>query len=348
MTAHEMAPVLSICIATFKRAGFITETVESIMGGLPPGVEVIIVDGASPDDTAVVMQALLQRFPGLAYFREIVNSGIDRDYDKAVGYARGRYCWLMTDDDLLVPGAVARVLSFLDDAVDLVVVNAEVRNADLSITLRGSQLRQEGPSEYAPGQLDDLLAETGTYLSFIGAVVIRRGLWLARKREAYYETLFIHIGVIFQGSLDGSTRVIREPLIVIRYGNAMWSARGFEIWLFKWPSLIWSFAHIARSARQSVIAEAPYRSPKQLLWYRAIGVFSRAEFDAFLSPRLSGPSLLTARALLRLPSKAANALCACYFLLRSEKHAKMQLYDLARASTSTAISRAVARLKHSA
>lgn len=348
MTADLLPPIVSICIATFKRAAFIAETIESIMVDLPPCVEVLVVDGASPDDTPVVIQALQNRFPDLRYFRESENSGVDRDYDKAVGYARGRYCWLMTDDDLLVAGAVARVLACIDDTVDLVVVNAEVRNADLSVQLRACQLNPYGRGEYTSNQLDELIAETGAYLSFIGAVVIRRDLWLARKREPYYGTLFIHMGVIFQEALTGSTRIVREPSIVIRYGNAMWSARGFEIWLFKWPGLIWSFAHIPRSARQAVIAEAPYRSSKQLLWYRAIGVFSRAEFDAFLRPRLSGPSLLIARTLLRLSSKAANALCGCYFLLRPEKHAKMQLYDLARASTSTAISRAVARLKHSA
>src|SRR3990172_8001177 len=102
-------PKLSVCIATFKRATFIGETLESILGQVEPGVEVVVVDGASPDDTEEVVRRLAVAHSGLRYHREPVNSGVDADYDKAVGYAQGEYCWLMTDDDVLVPGAIARV-----------------------------------------------------------------------------------------------------------------------------------------------------------------------------------------------------------------------------------------------
>ena len=49
----------------------------------------------------LVLERYLEPGRPLRYFRESVNSGVDRDYDKAVGYASGEYCWLMTDDDLL-------------------------------------------------------------------------------------------------------------------------------------------------------------------------------------------------------------------------------------------------------
>ena len=44
-------PKLSICIATYKRGAYIAETIEAILRGLPESVEIIIVDGASPDET---------------------------------------------------------------------------------------------------------------------------------------------------------------------------------------------------------------------------------------------------------------------------------------------------------
>ena len=128
-------PKLSICIATFNRGDFIVQTLDSIVGQLTDSTELIVVDGASPDGTEAVMQTYCAAHPEVRYVREPVNSGIDRDYDKAVGYAVGEYCWLMTDDDLMVEGAVARVVAVLGD-VDLVVVNAEVRNKDLSSVLR--------------------------------------------------------------------------------------------------------------------------------------------------------------------------------------------------------------------
>ena len=49
------APTLSICIATFRRADYIVETLDSILFQAPPEVEILIVDGASPDETFSVM-----------------------------------------------------------------------------------------------------------------------------------------------------------------------------------------------------------------------------------------------------------------------------------------------------
>src|SRR5689334_19512095 len=115
------APRLSICIATYGRGKFIGETLDSILGQWQPGVEIVVVDGASPDDTPEVMAQYALRHPGIAYYRESENSGVDRDYDKAVGYARGDYCWLMPDDDLLRPGAIQSLLDHLDRDLDLVV-----------------------------------------------------------------------------------------------------------------------------------------------------------------------------------------------------------------------------------
>ena len=120
------AKKLSICIATFKRGKFLGETLETIVGQLTPEVELIVLDGASPDNTQELMEQYQRRYPQIRYIREATNSGIDQDYDKAVGYATGDYCWLMTDDDLLRTGALARVLSELKENRDLVIVNAEV------------------------------------------------------------------------------------------------------------------------------------------------------------------------------------------------------------------------------
>src|SRR5687767_2741192 len=86
---------LSICIATFNRARFIGDTLDSILVQMEPGIELVVVDGASHDGTQALMAEYVPRHPEIRYFREARNSGVDGDYDKAVAYARGVYCWLM-------------------------------------------------------------------------------------------------------------------------------------------------------------------------------------------------------------------------------------------------------------
>ena len=211
---------LSICIATFKRGNFIGQTLDSILVQMEPGVELLVVDGASPDNTPEVIKDYQSRHPGLRYYREQENSGVDRDYDKAVGYARGEYCWLMSDDDLLKPGALRRVLAAIGESSDLVVVNTEIWNADFSEKLLDRRLGITADVEYREADREKLLAEIANQLGFIGCVVIRRSLWLSRDRASYYGSLFIHVGVIFQLPAIKSVSVIAEPFIAIRDGNA--------------------------------------------------------------------------------------------------------------------------------
>jgi glycosyltransferase involved in cell wall biosynthesis len=345
-TAHADAarPKLSICIATFKRARFIGETLASILGQLQPGVEVVVVDGASPDDTAEVVARQAAGNPAVRYHREATNSGVDADYDKAVGYARGEYCWLMTDDDVLVPGAVARVLDAVADGPDLVVVNAESRTPDLERIVDARIIAQAQDQVYGPEEREAFFVAAANPLSFIGAVVIRREAWLARDRASYYGTLFIHVGVIFQAPSLGRVRVLGEPLIRIRWGNAMWTARSFEIWMFKWPQLIWSFDAFPERARAAICPREPWRNLRMLGLHRALGGYSAAEYRKFVEPRAGVRFRVAARAVAAVPTAFANVLASAYCLLVA-RTARRELYDLAHGDNSTWLARRAARAR---
>lgn len=343
--APAIEPRLTICIATYNRAAYIGETLRSILTQCSADVEVVIVDGASPDGTADVVGSFCSASSRVRFFREATNSGIDADYDKAVGYARGEYCWLMTDDDLLLDGAVRRVLEELRE-VDLVVVNAEVRDRALSRVLHPRLLPVSEDRHFGDGASEALFIQVANYLSFIGGVVVRREWWLQRKRDPYYGTAFVHVGVLFQQPPVSRARVIAQPLIAIRFGNSMWKPRGFEIWMFKWPALIWSFDHFSPAARSAVCAFEPYRNIKRLLWYRAIGGFSLTEYHRFLGSRGSAVSRTAAAIVARLPGSVANFCCALYYIGRVDKGAQLGLYEIARSTHATSLAKRVAAFRH--
>lgn len=332
-----MCPVLSICIATYNRSQFIGESLDSILSQILEGVELIVVDGASPDNTPEVMSKYILRYPNIRYYREQENSGIDKDYDKAVSYAKGDYCWLMTDDDLLHPTAIKQVLNAIKEAPDLVVVNSEIRNANLTNVLQEKRWPIAENREYKADQVGSFFSQAGSYLSFIGAVVIRREIWLVRDRAKYYGTLFIHFGVIFQHSPIEKVYVIAEPLIVIRYGNAMWTSRGFEIWMFKWPELVWSFDGFVDSEKQLITPLEPWRSFRQLFFLRATGAFSSKEFFSFISPRLNGIEWVRAYLTAIFPANLANLFQIIHFSVKNRAD-RMAWYELLRCRNSTKVS----------
>lgn len=324
---HVTDPLLSICMATFKRGAFIAETLDTILPQLRPGVELIVVDGASPDNTAEVLSRYTRVWPQLRYIREEQNSGVDADYDKAVGYAGGRYVWLMTDDDLLKPGAVNRVMELLNEDPDLLVVDAEILDVRCEQLLQTRRLGFSGVRRYGADQGDEFLADAGDALSFIGGTVIRRTMWLQRERARFYGSLFIHVGVIFQAPIE-RVILLGEPLIQIRFGNAMWSTRGFEIWMFMWPQMIWSFPGFSDEARARVTAKEPWQIPRKMLGFRANGSYDLGQYRRFFRDRPVGVWRIGLLALAILPGKLAN-LIAMVFLLAMHGRYRPACYALA-------------------
>jgi abequosyltransferase len=273
---------LSICIATYNRAGFIGETLDSILPQITDDVEVLVVDGASTDNTHEILQKYVQRSDRIRYVRLPRKGGVDHDYDKAVEFARGKMCWLFTDDDLLRPGAVAAVLLEVHKGYSLIIVNAEVRNKDVSRVIISRKLLLHENIMLSGENLDSLFQHTIPYLSFIGSVIIERELWLHRERTRYFGTEFIHVGVIFQAPLPAPALVIAEPYVIIRYGNAQWTSRSFEIWMFTWPKMLSSFEQISEKTKKEYKSNSSLNRLFLLMDYRAAGHYSFHEFREWL------------------------------------------------------------------
>jgi len=319
---------LSICIATFNRADFIGETLDSLIAQLADDVEVIVVDGASTDGTAAVVGEYAARCPQLRYVRLEKKGGVDQDFARAVELAAGDYCWLMSDDDVVKPGAIQAVLAAADRGYGLILVNSEVRDRTLSEVLHERELHITADREYAPEQSSELFRDVAQYMSFIGCVVIRRSVWESRDKARYFGTAFVHVGVVFQAPLPLPALVIAEPYIAIRYGNAQWTSRYFEIWMIKWPELLWSFEHIPAAIRAAVYPREPWRLIRTLLLFRAKGAYSRKDYETWVEPRLRGGlQRFMSSAVARAPGGIVNLLAVGYYRLRAPS-ARATILDL--------------------
>lgn len=321
---------LSICIATRNRINLLLETIKSALPQLGDKVEIVVIDGASSDTTPLAMAELAVQDSRIRYFREEENGGIDRDYDKAVGYATGTYCWLMSDDDLFLPGAIERVLAASKDDPSLIVVDAQVRDVRQSELLLENRLSLNADRVYGVDELEPLFVATARQLSFIGSAIVRRSLWLSRQRELYFGSYFIHVGVIFQQPLPHGAVVLTSPCLSIRYGNASWTARSFEIWVFKWPRIVWSLPTISACAKRSVVMERPYESVRELILLRSKGAYSRAEYHRWVAPEPSSKGKkFMSLAIAMMPGTLVNLLAIGYVLAfsRARRFALTDLID---------------------
>jgi abequosyltransferase len=110
---------LSICIPTYNFGKFIGQTLDSILPNLTEGVEVVILDGGSTDDTAHFVAQRQRDFPQIKYHRQEFRGGIDRDIAKVISLAHGDYCWLFSADDIMMSGAVDKVINSIQSNCDI-------------------------------------------------------------------------------------------------------------------------------------------------------------------------------------------------------------------------------------
>lgn len=283
---------LSICIPTFNRGAYIGETLESIVTQLVDGVEIVIVDGGSTDNTEQVVNTFQQKYSDIRYIKKQAtdnkpsNEGFDRDCNHAAEMALGKYCWLMTDDDLLIPGAIEKILSEFENEFFVIVVSAEIRNSDFSEVLVHCRPNVVADRIYEPDEWDDFAIAVGRHLTFVGAVIIKRDIWLSRNKEKYFGSGFVHVGVIFDEPIRGKILLASTPLVSIRFGNALWTSRAFQIWMINWPRLIWSFSSLSDVAKEAICSREPWRNMKELLFNRALGMYSKTEYELFIREQL--------------------------------------------------------------
>jgi len=264
---------LSICIATYNRANFISITLNSIIKQLTPEVEIIIVDGNSTDNTMEVVKSIQNKCSQIQYFKLKEKGGFGVDYNKAVEYASGDMCWLFCDDDLIKQNSISKILSIIKPEVSLIILNSEIKNLDLSFTKEERKMLIYDDIIFDESELNMLFECIIPYISYIGGVIIKRNLWLEREKEKYFESDFIHVGVIFQKLVPNKTIVIADPLIEIRSDNALWTSRSFEIWMIKWPNLLSSFESVTTNFKKELLSK--YNSLKLL---KEIMIFRRDGF----------------------------------------------------------------------
>lgn len=188
---------LSICIPTYNFGKFIGQTLDSILPNLTEGVEVIILDGGSTDETASVVAQRQLGFPQIEYHQQDFRGGIDKDIAKVVSLAHGDYCWLFSADDIMKQGAVAKVLKAIKSNSDIYLCEITlcdfdmrpVRENPVFFGITAPEIFDLGE----PLQRQRYFSKARTseaFFSFLAGPIFRRDIWDRAKGipESFYET----------------------------------------------------------------------------------------------------------------------------------------------------------------
>src|ERR1700749_1026150 len=107
---------VSVVVPCYKYGHFLEEAVSSVLDD-QEGVDVraLIIDDASPDDSAEVARKIAARNPRVDLIVHETNKGNIATFNEGLlEWADGDYCILMSADDRLTPGALRRARDLLD------------------------------------------------------------------------------------------------------------------------------------------------------------------------------------------------------------------------------------------
>lgn len=268
--------LLSICMPTYNYGSFIGEAIDSILSQIQDEVEVIVLDGGSTDKTKDVVALRLQKDARLKYHEQSFRGGIDRDIEKVVSLASGRYCWLFSADDVMLPGAITKVLQALESNLDIYVCEHALCDLQMNIISRypifsASEVKrifdfgvETQKSEYFRNALN-----SEAFFSFLSAPIFKKTIWdEAEVPDSFRGTCWIVAAHLLSAfSKDIKISYMAETLLHKREGNDSFSNGslvnrckiGIENFHFVINSIFGSATPEARSIKKVLQKDIPYR-----------------------------------------------------------------------------------------
>ncbi|WP_407118069.1 glycosyltransferase family 2 protein [Bradyrhizobium sp. LMG 9283] len=123
---------IDVVIPCYRYGHFLSDCVQSVLTQSGVTVRVLIIDDASPDNTADVARELARADSRVNVLKHASNRGHIATFNEGIAWAAADYMVLLSADDYLLPGALARSTRVMDDhpSVGLVFGRAMVQQDD--------------------------------------------------------------------------------------------------------------------------------------------------------------------------------------------------------------------------
>lgn len=191
--------VLSICIPTYNRAKFLDENLSRLkreISDLP--IELLVSDNCSLDETESIVTNYISQGLVCNYYKNEENIGADRNFVNCFQKAKGKYIWLLGDDDYIEPNALKPLVDFLD--------KSEV--GLLHIDNKGCSGFQMFDS------VGKFFSEIGVLITFMSVNIIRRDIVDKVNHQDLIGSFLIQVGFYTISAASGYDNVIYHSRVL--------------------------------------------------------------------------------------------------------------------------------------
>lgn len=214
--------LLSIAIPTYNRASYLDQCLQHLcdqLRGNENYVELLVCDNNSGDDTAMIVQKHISNGNAIKYVKNSSNIGPDHNIAQCFDRANGKYVWIFGDDDILLEGALGKVLKILrDDEYGVVHINTYGFKCDY---------RVEKPWQWVKNTLVytnpyDFFKRVNYWVTFITANIINKSFYDSTiDRKTFLKSNLVQLSWTFSAILRAQRNiVINEYLIAAKAQNS--------------------------------------------------------------------------------------------------------------------------------
>lgn len=205
MNNVEQKYLLSIYIPTYNRSKEALRQVRFLLKeteGLEDVVEIVVSDNCSPDETEEQLRPFCTQ---IKYHKNQKNLGISGNLYILSDYVKGKYIWIIGDDDILDTGVVAHVIDILRTYQDLNFVFLNWTN------IGKNEKKYKGKCGYLENAADMLIEkfrERGEKCTFTTSCIYKKEFWdfttiniPVDSIKRYGSTLYAAMAAVYKGKV---------------------------------------------------------------------------------------------------------------------------------------------------
>jgi glycosyltransferase involved in cell wall biosynthesis len=224
---------MTVAMPNYNHGRFLVEALESVLDQSYRPIEIIVIDDASTDDSARIIEGLASRHPEIRFYRNETNKGVVFTLNRILEYASGEYVCPLACDDLALPGLLEKSADMLNrfpgagacqSLHHMIGENGENRGIGHSGVL---PYPTDSPPFLGPQAVRATLKKTGDF--FVGFNVYRRsallevGGFVPEMHE--FTDLFAFLAI----ALKHGVCFVREPLHAWRLMDSSFSVKSNKV-----------------------------------------------------------------------------------------------------------------------
>ena len=234
--------ILTIAIPTYNRCNLLCRSLDSVMEQIEEGVEILVSDNGSTDDTQTVMKKYCEKY-NVHHFRNSENLGMDKNFLNCFQKANGEYIQFLSDDDILLPEALHKILYLLRTEkptyinLNSFTYSTETFNPD---ERKAPRIQLKEPEDLITYDKELVMENAGVYVTYISATILKMSKFKQIENpEEYFGTHFLHAHLVFRILSGGKNKMIitKAPYLAAKNNNSG-GFNLYDVWVKQYKRLL--------------------------------------------------------------------------------------------------------------